>query len=101
MTVTLTDRCDVSGAEQVPSDEPGATRYEKPLELTPRLHVLRSYVFEGGCATYSFDFAPGVPSSFILDADKALSFIPRSMLVDYVERHVGLALCGRGASCPV
>jgi len=101
VTVTLTDRCEVSGAEQVPSDEPGATRYEKPLELTPRLHVLRSYVFEGGCATYSFDFAPGVPSSFILDADKALSFIPRSMLVDYVERQVGLALCGRGASCPV
>src|SRR5205807_1719791 len=101
VTVTLTDRCDVSGAEQVPSDEPGTTRYEKPLELTPRVHVLRSYVFEGGCATYAFAFGPGAPSSFILDADEALSFIPRSMLVDYVERHVGLALCGRGASCPV
>jgi len=33
-------------------------------------------------------------------ADGALSFVPRSVLVDFVRRTEGLTLCGRGAGCP-
>lgn len=100
VTVTLTRRCDVTGAEQIPTDEPGTQRFEKPLALSPALRVIRSYEFDGGCVTYSFAFAPGVSSRFILDADQALSFIPRSVLVEYVEQQVGLTLCGSGVECP-
>jgi hypothetical protein len=32
--------------------------------------------------------------------DSALSFQPRSVLVDFIRRTEGLALCGRGAPCP-
>ena len=33
ITVTLTAACDTSGAQQIPSDQPGTRRYEHPLSL--------------------------------------------------------------------
>jgi tRNA A-37 threonylcarbamoyl transferase component Bud32 len=100
VTVALRDRCDISGAEQIPSDEPDTTRFEKPSSLTPRFTGERTYLFPGGCATYTFSFAPGTPSSLIFDTNSALSFTSRASLVKYVEDQEKLALCGRGARCP-
>ena len=36
VTVTLTATCDVSGAQEIPSDEPGTRRFERPAEHSPR-----------------------------------------------------------------
>jgi tRNA A-37 threonylcarbamoyl transferase component Bud32 len=100
ITVTLTASCDTSGAQQIPSDQPGMRRFERPLSLAPRFSDLRFYTFPGGCVTYRFSFAPGASPVLAGAADSALSFEPRRALVEFVRRTEGLALCGRGAGCP-
>jgi hypothetical protein len=100
ITVTLTATCNTSGAQQIPSDQPGMRRFEHPLSLVPQFTGLRFYTFPGGCVTYRFSFAPGASPSLAGAADSALSFQPRAELVDFVARTEGLALCGRGAACP-
>ena len=100
ITVTLTATCDTTGAQQIPSDQPGMRRFEHPLSLAPRFTDLRFYTFPGGCVTYRFAFAPGASPVLAGATDSALSFQPRSALVHYVQRTEGLALCGRGAPCP-
>ena len=100
ITVTLTATCDISGAQQIPSDQPGMRRFERPLSLVPQFSDLRFYTFPGGCVTYRFSFAPGASPALAGAADSALAFQPRAELVDLVWRTEGLALCGRGAACP-
>ena len=100
VTVTLTAACDTSGAQQVPSDQPGTRRFERPLSLAPQFSALRFYTFPGGCATYRFSFTPGTSPVLAVTADGALSFVPRPVLVDWVRRTEGQTLCGRGAACP-
>ena len=92
ITVTLTAACDTAGAQQVPSGQPGIRRFDSP--------PLRFYTLPGGCITYLFIFVPGASPALASAGASALSFQPRSALVDYVRRTEGLALCGRGAACP-
>jgi hypothetical protein len=99
-TVTLTAACDTAGAQQIPSDQPGARRFERPLSLAPQFSALRFYTFPGGCVTYRFSFAPGASPVLAVTADGALSFVPRPVLIDWVRRTEGQALCGRDAACP-
>ena len=98
--MTLTTACDTSGARQIPSDQPGMRRFERPLSLLPWFSDLRFYTFPGGCATYRFSFAPGASPVLAIAAGSALSFQPQAALVDFIRRNEGLALCGRGAPCP-
>src|SRR4029077_17943283 len=100
ITVTLTAACDPSGAQQVPSDQPGTRRFEHPLSLVPQFSSLRFYTFPGGCVTYDFRFSSGASPVLVGTASTAVGFVPRSRLVSYVRQTVGLALCGRGAACP-
>jgi tRNA A-37 threonylcarbamoyl transferase component Bud32/membrane-associated phospholipid phosphatase len=100
ITVTLTATCDTSGTHQIPSDQPGMRRFEHVTSLVPRFSGLRVYTFPGGCATYRFSFAPGASPIMADAAGSALSFQPRSALVDFIQRTEGLTLCGRGAACP-
>jgi membrane-associated phospholipid phosphatase len=100
VTVTLTAACDTTGARQIPSDQPGTSRFERPLSLAPQFSSLRYYTFPGGCATYEFRFRPGAPPVLAVAADSALAFQPRSSLVRHVRQTENLLLCGRGAACP-
>jgi tRNA A-37 threonylcarbamoyl transferase component Bud32 len=100
ITVTLAAACDTSGAHQIPPDQPGTRRFERPLSLRPQFSDLRFYTFPGGCATYRFSFAPGASPVLAVAAGSALSFVPRSTLVESVRRTEGQTLCGRGAACP-
>jgi hypothetical protein len=100
LTVTLTAACDSTGAQQIPSDQPGTRRFERPLSLVPQFSSLRFYTFPGGCATYRFSFAPSASPVLAVTADGALSFVPRPVLVHWVQRTEGQTLCGRGAACP-
>jgi hypothetical protein len=106
ITVTLTAACDTSGAQQVPSGQPGIRRFDLPPSLPlDDAAALRFYTFPGGCITYQFSFSgtftfiPGASPALADAATNALSFQPRSALVDYVRRTEGLALCGQGAAC--
>ncbi len=100
ITVTLTAACDTSRAHQIPSDQPGMRRFEDPLSLAPQFSALRLYTFPGGCVTYRFSFAPGASPVLGDAAGSALSFQPRTALVDFIRHTEGLSLCGRGAACP-
>ena len=100
VTITLTATCDTSGAQQIPSDQAGTRRFERPLSLVPEYSDVRYYTFSGGCATYQYAFAPGASPALVTAVDSAVAFIPRSVLVGYVRRTENLALCGRGAACP-
>jgi hypothetical protein len=100
VTVTLTARCDVSGAQEIPSDEPGTRRFERPLSLHPKFTALRYYTFPGGCATYRFDFSSGSSPLLAIPINTAVAFVPRARLVHHVRSTEDLALCGRGAPCP-
>ena len=95
LTVTLTAACDTAGARQIPSGQPGTQLFERQLSRAPRYSALRFYTFPGGCVTYQFSFAPGASPTLADAAGSALSFEPRSVLVDYVRRTEGLTLCGQ------
>jgi tRNA A-37 threonylcarbamoyl transferase component Bud32 len=100
VTITLTATCDTSGAQQIPSDRRGMRLFERPLSLVPRYSDVRYYTFPGGCAIYQFVLSPGASPVVTTAVDSAVAFMPRSVLVGYVRRTEGLALCGRGAACP-
>ena len=89
LTVTLTAACDTSGAQQIPSDQPGTRRFERPLSLVPQFSGLRFYTFPGGCATYRFSFAPGASPVLAVTADGALSFVPRPVARRFRPAHRG------------
>ena len=101
VTITLTAACDASGARQIPSGQPGTRLFERPASLVPGYSDVRYYTFPGGCATYQFRFAPDASPVLAAAAGRALAFVPRTVLAGYVRRTEGLALCGRGAACPV
>jgi len=100
VTITLTATCNTSGAQQIPSDQTGLRRFERPLSLVPKYSDIRYYTFPGGCATYQFVFVPGASPVLATTVDAVVAFMPRSALVSYVQRTEDLALCGRGAACP-
>ena len=100
VTVTLSAACDVAGDQPEPSDRPGTQRFDLPPAGGTRFTGLRIYTFPGGCATYRFNFAVGASQILATAVDSGVGFMPRARLVKYVRDQEGLALCGRGASCP-
>jgi membrane-associated phospholipid phosphatase len=98
VTLEPRDACDVSGASQVPSDEVGTERYERPESLEP-LRATRYYLLDGGCVTYRLDFAEEASAALLFSADQALAFQPRAEVVEYVKEVAGLDLCGVGVPC--
>ena len=87
-------KCSVEGATEVPSDEAGMRRFERPEQLPPDLKVTRTYLFEGGCVTYEFAFEGDASTSLVFEADQALAFESRSELVAEVSDKTDLSLCG-------
>ena len=96
-TITLTATCDLAGARQVPSGQPGMSQFERPV---PGSSDVRYYVFPGGCVTDRFVVTAAAAPVLTTTVDRAVAFIPRSELVGYARHIEGLALCGRGAVCP-
>jgi membrane-associated phospholipid phosphatase/tRNA A-37 threonylcarbamoyl transferase component Bud32 len=98
--IALSATCDVSGARQVPSDQPGTRRFDRPLSRHAQVAEERFYTFPGGCVSYQFNFTGGGSPQLATQASGAVGFMPRAVLVNHVENTEGLALCGRGAACP-
>jgi hypothetical protein len=99
LEVDLLPSCDVSDAVEVAPapGEVGTRRYEQPISLQPSYSGNRYYVFSGGCITYRYRFQTGASTTLALEADEALSFTPRSVVVAAVQDDLGLSLCGVGA----
>jgi hypothetical protein len=100
VTLRPESACDLFNSVQVQSDEVGTERHERPERLPPALRTTRIYLFPGGCVTYQFDFAEEATTSAVFEADQALAFQPRQVLVDHVREESDLELCGAGAPCP-
>ena len=58
-TITLSATCDLSGARQVPSDQPGTRRFDRLLSQPSQVEEQRFYTFPGGCVSYQFKFSGG------------------------------------------
>jgi len=103
LEVTLTAWCDVSNAIEVTAgvNQPGVRVYEEPISLPPTFQVNRYLRFSGGCVTNKFRFATGASATLALEAQQALSFVSRSVLVERAREETGLTLCGAEAPpCP-
>jgi membrane-associated phospholipid phosphatase/tRNA A-37 threonylcarbamoyl transferase component Bud32 len=96
VTLRPAEACSVADAEEVPSDEVGLRRFERPRRLPPDTTVTRTYLGPGSCVTYDFEFVDD-DASIVGELDTALSFQPRAPLVAAVDRRTGLSLCGAGA----
>ena len=89
--------CVVTGATEVPSDQLGMRRFERPERLPPGLRSTRFYLFDGGCVVYRFVFHGEANASLMFDAESALAFQPRAGLIEEVREQSGLRLCGADA----
>ncbi|HEV2754575.1 MAG TPA: phosphatase PAP2 family protein [Actinomycetota bacterium] len=85
--VTLTRSCDLDGATEVPTDEPGTRRYERVVLRQDRYAGSRYYVFEGGCVTYAFDFGGAGRTALADEASVALGFVSRAELARFLATH--------------
>jgi hypothetical protein len=97
--VVLAPRCDVAAAVEVPPapDEVGMRTYQQPETLDPFVGT-RSLLFPGGCIEYHYRFSEGSASALVIEADRALSSVPRTAVVTQVRRDFDLSLCGAGAT---
>jgi hypothetical protein len=77
VVVRLTASCDLTGATEVASEQPGARRY---LRDAPGSSATRAYTFAGGCVTQRFSAA--APSGLRMSdmAATELGFITREEL---------------------
>jgi membrane-associated phospholipid phosphatase/tRNA A-37 threonylcarbamoyl transferase component Bud32 len=89
--------CNLNGATEVASDEPGLRRYERPSQLPPGLRAVRMYVTAGECVIYRFEFDGDTNASPIVVLDAGVGFQPRADLVREVKRRSDLSLCGAEA----
>jgi tRNA A-37 threonylcarbamoyl transferase component Bud32/membrane-associated phospholipid phosphatase len=90
--VSLTPSCDTSGATEVPSDEPGTRRLEEISTITNRYSGFRYYVFEGGCASYEFDFSGTGRTALAEEVSLAFSFKDRAVLDEMLREDPGVGL---------
>jgi hypothetical protein len=97
VTLLPRTRCTTRGATEVPSDEVGVRRYERVRSLPPRLRSTRTYIVPGGCVTYVFDLRSRQAGALLADADNALAFQSRRVLVADVRDRDDLSLCGAAA----
>jgi hypothetical protein len=88
LRVNLERSCDVTGATQVPTDEPGTLRYARMDSVDAGLRGVRFYVFPGGCVTYQFRFKQR-GQALVNEASVAVGFVTRSQVDDRVREETG------------
>ena len=86
--VTLQPECDVAGATEIPSDEPGTRRFERIISVVDGFQAVRSYSFDGGCITYRFDF-DRQGRALVNEASVAIGFMDRTAVDALVRQRSG------------
>lgn len=98
--IALTSGCDVTGLKERmdPAADLGVRVYQEPLTAQPYA-ANRYFVFDGGCVSYRWRFADGAEEApnLAYEAVAAMTFLPRTHLVRFVDQEIGLTLCGAGA----
>lgn len=89
--VRLSDSCDITNATEVPSDEPGARRFEQIDSVQGRYSGTRYYTFAGGCIRYQFDFPAEGQAELTTQISRSLDLESRSELADAFHEMTGLS----------
>lgn len=101
--IDLSASCDTTGATPV-TPTAGETHmrvYERQDGAPPGRVRERYFVFTGGCVTYRYGTGTIGTALLVGEANLALAFYPRSLLVARIRNEVDLTLCGAGAPpCP-
>jgi membrane-associated phospholipid phosphatase/tRNA A-37 threonylcarbamoyl transferase component Bud32 len=89
VVVELTAACDLAGATEVTSEQPGTRRYLRIDRTAPGFSATRAYTFPGGCVTQRFHAAG--PSALRLSdtASTEFGFITRDELRQVLSRRSG------------
>jgi tRNA A-37 threonylcarbamoyl transferase component Bud32 len=80
LVVQLAAACDIAGAIEKPSDQPGTRRYERIEPGRSGPATIWYLVFEGGCATAQFRSASDVDTALASQASSAIGFVTRPAL---------------------
>jgi len=96
--VSLTSSCRIAGGVDVTNStsEGGVRVYLREFTLHP-FSANEYFVFPGGCVTYRYRFGPDAEPTLALEAEEAVTFGLRTVLVQKIEQDFGLTLCGAGA----
>lgn len=86
--VSLLPGCELEGATEISSDEPGTRRFERILSVVGDFKAVRSYQFEGGCITYRFDF-DRQGRALVNEVSVAIGFMDRSGVDELVRARSG------------
>jgi hypothetical protein len=86
--VHLRRSCDIRGATEIASDEPGTRRFERIISVVDDFKAVRSYEFEGGCITYEFDF-DRQGRALVNEVSVAIGFIDRAGVEEMVRERSG------------
>jgi hypothetical protein len=89
LVVTLTSACDLTGATEVTSEQPGARRYVHTDRNAPVLSATRVYAFPGGCVTQRFGAAAPGELRRIDTASSELGFMSREQLRQALRQRSG------------
>jgi tRNA A-37 threonylcarbamoyl transferase component Bud32/membrane-associated phospholipid phosphatase len=85
VTVELAPSCDLAGATEVSSEQPGARRYLRIDRSTAPARVSRFYTFPGGCVTERFVSADR-PERLASEASSSFGFVTRDQLARDLDR---------------
>jgi tRNA A-37 threonylcarbamoyl transferase component Bud32/membrane-associated phospholipid phosphatase len=86
VVVRLTATCDLAGAVEVTSEQPGARRYLRIDRNTAGFSATRSYVFPGGCVTQRFSAPAASGQRLIGETSSAVGFTTREALREALSR---------------
>jgi tRNA A-37 threonylcarbamoyl transferase component Bud32 len=89
VVVRLTAACDLAGAVEVTSEQPGARRYLRMERNAAGVSATRSYVFPGGCITERFAAPAGSGQGLITETSSAIGFTTREQLRQALIRRSG------------
>jgi hypothetical protein len=80
VVVRLTSSCDLAGATEVTSEQPGARRYLRIDHDAPGFSATRAYAFPGGCITERISAPAASGRQLTTETSSAIGFISREEL---------------------
>ena len=89
LVAELTASCDLAGAVEVTSEQPGARRYLRIERDAAGVTTTRAYTFPGGCVTQRLVAPEASRQQLAGEASSALGFTTRGALAASVRRDSG------------
>jgi hypothetical protein len=80
VVVELTSSCDLAGATEVTSEQPGARRYLRIDHDAPGFSATRAYAFPGGCITARISAPAASGQQLTTETSSAIGFTTRQEL---------------------